>query len=622
MGEYEQPVVGMRSCFDYEMDSQHGEWNAREWFLIRKAEVSMSESSVLIPRVKMGVEAREQRLNGDCLEDAPISRTDHPMVKYADIFTKNFDLIAERRSVIYHLRELAKAVVLARFLDEADVQLSDSWFRLGGDSTSLQAKHSQVPQLWNERLFSQIEVKDGSIVYDRDKGKSVQSTGRGVYGGVSLGLPPLSSVMSPLVKDRLKPREVKPVLPRGNLSLDRGTPSLPRSGLMSKLIKQDLRLKVPGLVPVVADEPGVEVDKKTAVPATSRGVDLRLDAFDLTSVSLGADAEDQSPFADCSPLENCVALGSEFWKNLDGVASTSFAGADKAFLLELFNPSLTDRRIEGDGFVPPQSNKKYLSKLSTLLRDEESVRSARIALFLSQKFVMGDPGPLFPSSWTPTSGIACGTAHTLRRQEGRAQRVLTQTGNRDAAEHIMRHAAPVFDMTTEDGLRFRIYQAGTLEVRTTQQSGGLENVGVVFSFRAPSQADPWDPWDECVKEQERPAKVTEYVEWAWECKDSVSDDYTKNCHFFVVLEANDGNKVLTEQTSSGKTRWVENPEDLEERTALAKVVASTTCPEGATFRQLREYQSRSNCPTRGTQTGSHRYSRGVYNRSCGLAFEK
>merc|ERR1719401_867629 len=41
MGEHKQPVVGMKSCFDYfeEDKHEHGkEWNAREWFVVRKAE--------------------------------------------------------------------------------------------------------------------------------------------------------------------------------------------------------------------------------------------------------------------------------------------------------------------------------------------------------------------------------------------------------------------------------------------------------------------------------------------------------------------------------------------------------------------------------------------------------
>merc|ERR1719506_3068561 len=118
MGEYEQPVVGMKSCFDYsEMDSKDfKEWSAREWFLVRKAEVQVSDSSVLIPCVKMGVEAREQVLGAQGLQDKQICRPDHPMLKYAEAFTKNFDLIAERKSVIYHLRELAKSSVLAKHL--------------------------------------------------------------------------------------------------------------------------------------------------------------------------------------------------------------------------------------------------------------------------------------------------------------------------------------------------------------------------------------------------------------------------------------------------------------------------------------------------------------------------
>eukprot|EP00971_Amphidinium_carterae_P291325 5784100-Amphidinium_carterae.2 len=46
-------------------------------------------------------------------------RPDHPMVKYAKDFTKYFDLIAERKSAVFHLREVAKVCVLAKYLLEA-----------------------------------------------------------------------------------------------------------------------------------------------------------------------------------------------------------------------------------------------------------------------------------------------------------------------------------------------------------------------------------------------------------------------------------------------------------------------------------------------------------------------
>merc|ERR1719201_1839562 len=103
MGEYEQPVIGMKSCFDFSEIESQLVWNAREWFVIRKAEMQVSDAQMLIPMVKMGVEAREQSVEGSGLADKPVTSPDHPMVLYADAFTKNFDLIAERKSVIYHL---------------------------------------------------------------------------------------------------------------------------------------------------------------------------------------------------------------------------------------------------------------------------------------------------------------------------------------------------------------------------------------------------------------------------------------------------------------------------------------------------------------------------------------
>ena len=107
MGEFDQPIVGMKSCV--ELTQLDYEWSGREWFVVRKAEMHLSEDGVLLPFLKMGVEAREQELEGGRLEDKRVTRPSHPLVKYAEQFTHNFDLIAERKSVIYHLRELAKA---------------------------------------------------------------------------------------------------------------------------------------------------------------------------------------------------------------------------------------------------------------------------------------------------------------------------------------------------------------------------------------------------------------------------------------------------------------------------------------------------------------------------------
>jgi hypothetical protein len=570
MGEYAQPVVGMRSCFDFlEMEDHKAEWSAREWFLVRKAEVSMSSSNVLVPLVKMGVEAREQQLRGASLEDIPITRPDHPMVKYAEIFTKNFDLIAERRSVIFHLRELAKASVLAKFIQEARVGLGESWFHLGPSLNLLKSKSLQVPQLWNERVYSSIRVKDGSVIYDREKGRTIKSSGRGVYGGVSFGLQKIATSVPQSLKDRLKPPPPKPALLKTSLSLNlRSAAMVPRSNLMAQLAQQEVKLQS-------APAPGVAIVE--IEPSTTRGVDLRLDSFDLSNPAKG---DEDAPIADCGPLEACVALGDGFWQSVEdkgtSVGLDVFADKDKSLLKQLFNPSLSDRRSEGECFIPPQSGEKYFRRIRNLLSEEESMRHQRLQHFLGDRFALEDPGPLFPTSWKPTSEISGGAGLAMGVQERRG--TLQALCNTDIAVNIMKHASPVFDKRTEDGVEFRIYQAGLTEVRTTQKPGDLERVGAVFSIHAPVQTDPWDPWDERVREQERPVKVSMYVEWAWESNASIHPG--KSCQYFVVFEAEEGDRILTEQYSGGKTSWIENPEDLEARIALAKVYASTTCTSG------------------------------------------
>merc|ERR1719210_2231188 len=178
MGEHEQPVVGMKSCFDFaEKEGMDKDWNAREWFVVRKAEVQVSEDDVLVPSLKMGVEAREQFVGPSGLEDAHLTRPDHPLVKYAEAFTHNFDLIAERKGVVSQLREVAKASVIAKFMLESGVELEEAWFNLA--SAMKPACCLEVPQLWNERCLSKICVQDSGIVSgERGNGAKIHS----VYG--------------------------------------------------------------------------------------------------------------------------------------------------------------------------------------------------------------------------------------------------------------------------------------------------------------------------------------------------------------------------------------------------------------------------------------------------------
>eukprot|EP00913_Durusdinium_trenchii_P010731 g10067.t1 len=116
------------------LNLHHQPWAGREWFVVKKAQVQMAEDKTLIPLVKMGVEAREQVLTANGLQDTPITSASHPLRRFADAFTRNFDLIAERKSVIFHLRELAKASVMAKFLVDSGACLDELWKTIGEDS--------------------------------------------------------------------------------------------------------------------------------------------------------------------------------------------------------------------------------------------------------------------------------------------------------------------------------------------------------------------------------------------------------------------------------------------------------------------------------------------------------
>jgi len=155
MGEHGQPVVGMKSCLDLAEEEGHeASWSARVWFVVRDAEVKLSTDGVLVPHVELGVEAREQCLGrSGIMEDVPVTRPDHPVVRYAEQFTNNMAIIAERKSVIYHLRELAKATCLAKFLLGSEVALDEAWFHLNAESTA--PVSLEVPQLW--KLDARLE---------------------------------------------------------------------------------------------------------------------------------------------------------------------------------------------------------------------------------------------------------------------------------------------------------------------------------------------------------------------------------------------------------------------------------------------------------------------------------
>jgi len=531
MGEHCQPVSGMRNALDYseEQGLEKG-WCAREWFIVNKAEIQVTKDSVMVPRVEMGVEARETFKTETGLQDVPITRPDHPLVQYADAFTHNFELIAERKSVVFHLRELAKASVLAKFLVENQVSLGEEWFSIA-DMSAGPSAHREIPQLWNEQRMSQIQVEDGRIVSSAEGVKSA-SRMHGVYGGVEMGVGQLQRVTQVPVGR----------VPTAKVSMARA-PNLSQRLIQARTGLAEMPLEVPG-----------------AAPGVPKGVDLNLDRFDLDAA---VEAKSEEPEGSWGGAE---FIGRAFWKNLSGSA---FAEEDRAMLRALFDPHMCDRREDCELFVPPVTDRAHVQKLRKLLEEEAAVREQRKAEFLSTDFAPESSSSLFPG-WRQSSAAAPrGPVHA------RPEYVEQAAG-------LVKGAAASFDKVMEDATRFRIYQLGSLEVRTLQEAGSQEVVGAVFSSQgAPASTE--GEWSTIAK-TDRIVKAVLYVE--------ADPEATPMQHFFTVLETDQGDFIMVEMLRDGSQSWVENAAELETRRAHAKVLRATECSKSTVaVEQLQDFRA-------------------------------
>jgi hypothetical protein len=318
-----------------------------------------------------------------------------------------------------------------------------------------------------------------------------------------------------------------------------------------------------------------------------QGVDLRLDSFDLSSTTR-VSQEAQSWNAEAKSLDECRTVGVAFWDCLeDGLSN--FPEGDRDLLKEIFNPELSDRRCEGDMFLPPDASYSSVARLRALVKEEEKIRQRRKEHFFSKDFSMSDPGPLFPASWTPSCEVTQGQV-PVQVPEGRQQGTLQARPDlKEVAavllRHILKTSAPIFDRITEEGLRFLIYRLGSLEVRTTQDLDGEETTGAVFSIRPSvvmADSDKRGP----VRALQKVTKATEYVERICVV---TNNGPSFSCHYFIVLEIENDHRIVAE-LCDGKVEWNEDDANLDDRCSLAKVTRSERCV-GINVREMRTFKS-------------------------------
>jgi hypothetical protein len=323
----------------------------------------------------------------------------------------------------------------------------------------------------------------------------------------------------------------------------------------------------------------------STMPSAPRlqGVDLRLDQFDLSEAKrVSLEAQEGSWHGQARSLDECCAFGSAFFACIDGTEKM-FKEEDMSLLQKIFHPSLTDRRSEGDVFVPPDASFSYVHKLRALVKEEDAVREHRKQMFFSPGFVIGNPGPLFPHSWTSSFEISRGKGNVLEGQPvGALISRPEYKGQTSTLLHHLKSSAPVFDKSTEESLRFRIYRLGSLEVRTTQEAAADEIIGAVFSIR--NQAPKTNSSKpKSLDEKDKIVKVSEYVERAFT---HGRDASALQRRYYLVLETDKGNKIVSERLNDRQLTWVVDPDDVDDRNSLAKLTRSETATTGVIVRDM------------------------------------
>lgn len=548
LGEYEMPVAGMLSVFDWsELSDKERTWAGREWFVVRKAEVRLAQDKTLVPFVKMGVEAREQVVTKKGLEDAPVTASTHPLKKFADSFSRHFDLIAERKSVVFHLRELAKASVMAKYLVDSHVCVDPQWHRIADEivkGTPSEA-HPEIPQLWNMRGNSRIQLKNGRLI---DMFTGGQKNLQAIYGGVEFGL------------DRFELAQRHAL--QGQTGMQLGQSGRPM--FMPQRFQLGQRAEMP------------------------QGVDLNLDKFDLSK----PDRFGSMPPCSGAPgsLETKVTLGRAFLQSLRARKYDELKPEHQEVLLKVFQSPQCDRTQEGDAFIVPDPNMEYTSKLRSHIHEENSLLERRKLHFCDKAFKVGNAGHDFPRSWTSRfqiekDGLAPKTEAS--NKTGLVKVEIDKAYSASLVRDVLPTAAPEFQEKTEDGTCFRIYKIGSLEIRTTQERFAEEQIGVVYSSRAPT-------WNLAATSQELSER-----EKVVECKvflEAAEGDVVgkQPHHLYMVCITANKNVIVTEKLANGSTIFLVNPKSLEDRNSLAKQLFKSDCVEQATVKDVKTQQTNFN----------------------------
>lgn len=197
-------IDGLPNVFE-SLPSSGGACAARQWFVIRRATVSVAADGVIVPSVEMGVEASRLELTPSGYVDAPQTDDKEPMVLVARAITERFQEVSQQIPVVAELIELAKAVIVARYLTDRGC-LPDRTTKVPAPRCPESDYAMHIPTLRKQRQTAASSIKDGQVM--------MHTARQVMHGGVDLGV---QSVTAKAEKRRL----LEPSVARSPLPLFR-----------------------------------------------------------------------------------------------------------------------------------------------------------------------------------------------------------------------------------------------------------------------------------------------------------------------------------------------------------------------------------------------------------------
>jgi len=190
---------------------ESGERAGRQWFVIREATVTVTDDGVLVPHVKMGVEARRLMLCAEGYRDAEQTDASDPFVQQAGAITAHFKDVASQLKAVGELVALAKSMVVARYLLSKGCQCNGSMLnKCVLPMVPEQHEYSlEIPTLARRRRSSSVEQDPttGQVMVNHER--------QAIHGGVDLHVPALQVSLPQSKPVRLleptAPRELLPL---------------------------------------------------------------------------------------------------------------------------------------------------------------------------------------------------------------------------------------------------------------------------------------------------------------------------------------------------------------------------------------------------------------------------